>query len=425
MTSSSPLHAFRLRFAAKLRGECAPVRAKGEDWRYTSLKGFDWDRTPHVIPSPAPLDHPAAKLGAGEEALLIIDPARGMAALKLRDPNAWNSSGAKLTGILDALESGELQEKNLEDLPPGFESDPFTCWVSERFQDGAYLHVPKGKAIPGVIRILYVFREETDVSFSRSVLRMGEEAQASVIEEWISIPGARAGVKEPLFASLTSVHAGARANLSLTPLAALPPGVHHYVRHSVETGRNASVQIQQVSCGGAKGQHRWESVCRGEGSEIAMKIAVRSEGSEHFDFWIRTNHPAERTRSGLDAWAIVGGRSRIIFNGNLIIPQSGKGTDAYQRSRNLLLSEEATVDSVPKLEIACDDVKVAHGASVSPVSPEQLYYLRSRGIPADEAEAMIVDGFAEPVIAAIPSEEARARARAAMGRAIGRRSLHA
>lgn len=134
---------------------------KGEDWRYTSLKGFDWERAPRALRNAAKLAHPAMALGEGEDALLVVDPAFGGATSAIRDAGDWAATGARLTSI---AESGE---QILDRLPAGFANDPFAGWVSAHFQDGAYLRVPEGRAVRGVIRILYVFREEAETAFFR------------------------------------------------------------------------------------------------------------------------------------------------------------------------------------------------------------------------------------------------------------------
>lgn len=110
---------------------------------------------------------------------------------------------------------------------------------------------------------------------------------------------------------MTSVIADARASLSLSPVATLPSNVQHFTRHAVETAKHASVRVQQVSSGGAKGQHRWENVCAGEGSEVLMKLAARAaRGPKQLPFLDRNHYyPAEKTRSALDAWAIAGGKA--------------------------------------------------------------------------------------------------------------------
>jgi len=150
--------------------------------------------------------------------------------------------------------------------------------------------------------------------------------------------------------------------------------------------------------GAFKYQYRLESECKGTGSDMKILSATRGSESQHFDFWTTTTHQASHTTSSMDHWAVMGDKARAVFNGKISIPHTATHTDAYQKNRNLLLSPQAVIDALPKLEIATDEVKCAHGASIAPVSDEQMYYLQSRGITRAEAESMIVDGFTEPAL---------------------------
>ena len=95
-------------------------------------------------------------------------------------------------------------------------------------------------------------------------------------------------------------------------------------------------------------------------------------------------------------------KAKAVFNGLIVITPEGVRTNAYQKNRNMILSPQASVETYPKLEIATDEVKCAHGASVAPVNFDQLYYLQSRGIPAIDAELMIINGFTDPVVQRLP-----------------------
>src|SRR5581483_7796803 len=104
-----------------------------------------------------------------------------------------------------------------------------------------------------------------------------------------------------------------------------------------------------------------------------------------FDFWINVEHTEPHTRSGLDFWFVLDGEARTNFNGTVNIRKNGVETEAYQKSRALLLSTKASATAIPKLIIETDAVKCSHGASVASINPEQTHYLQSRGIPKREA----------------------------------------
>jgi Fe-S cluster assembly protein SufD len=107
-------------------------------------------------------------------------------------------------------------------------------------------------------------------------------------------------------------------------------------------------------------------------------------------------------------------KARSVFVGLIRVHKDAQQTDSYLANRNLLLSETAKADAIPRLEIEANDVRCTHGATVAPVDPEQVFYLETRGLPHDDAERMIVEGFFEPILAAIPAESIRERMRQAI-----------
>jgi Fe-S cluster assembly protein SufD len=200
---------------------------------------------------------------------------------------------------------------------------------------------------------------------------------------------------------------GASAKVSAVQL--LEAGTRAFERRYLSAAASAQVDLLETAVGAGQWQGRVETECFGPGARVGVKAAVRGAGSQQFDFWVTARHGVERSSSAVEHWAAVGGRAKSTFNGNLVITHEGVKTDAFQKSRGLLLSREAQANAVPKLEIATDDVACAHGASVAPIGDEQLFYLESRGLPRAEAERMIIDGFIEPVASLLPSDGLRAR----------------
>jgi Fe-S cluster assembly scaffold protein SufB len=142
---------------------------------------------------------------------------------------------------------------------------------------------------------------------------------------------------------------------------------------------------------------------------VDLRGALRLAGLQWAEILSILRHPAPYSTSHQEYATAASGRSRASFSGNILIPVTGKHVEADMRNRNLLLSREAEVTTAPKLEISTDDVKCAHGATVSSVSPDQLYYLQSRGIGRDEAEEMIVRGFTEGTLARLPGAALKER----------------
>ena len=133
------------------------------------------------------------------------------------------------------------------------------------------------------------------------------------------------------------------------------------------------------------------------------------EDSQHLDYDTQQNHLAPHTTSDLLFKCALEDKSRSVWQGMIYVAPGAQKTDGYQANRNLLLSRKARADSIPGLEILADDVRCTHGATAGKVDPDQLFYLRSRGLPQKDAERLIVEGFFTPIMERIPFEGVRTR----------------
>ncbi len=150
---------------------------------------------------------------------------------------------------------------------------------------------------------------------------------------------------------------------------------------------------------------------KGEDAEFHLKLASSTAHEQHYDGIYNVRHSARSTLSQMDVWSVALDRSKTIFNGSVEIPKHSIHSVAHQKNRNMLLSDRAEIDSLPKLEIACDEVKCSHGASVTTVHDEQLYYFQTRGVSKDEASRLIVSGFVEPVLEEVSDESLQSEMR--------------
>lgn len=145
------------------------------------------------------------------------------------------------------------------------------------------------------------------------------------------------------------------------------------------------------------------TVLAGRGAESRWSGATVGGGSQHFDHHTVHLHSAPRTRSDFNFRALLTGSARSVYTGNITIGAGSPGCEAFQESRNLMLSDGSRADSIPELEISNDDVKCSHGSATGPADPAQMFYLASRGIPEGEARRMVAEGFVEPVLKGVPA----------------------
>jgi Fe-S cluster assembly protein SufD len=131
------------------------------------------------------------------------------------------------------------------------------------------------------------------------------------------------------------------------------------------------------------------------------------DGDQHFDFRTLQDHAAPNCTSDLLSKGALRDRSRAVYSGWVLVRPGAQKTNAFQTNRNIVLSDQAKADSIPNLEIEANDVRCGHAASVGPVDQDQVFYLESRGIPADEAERLILTGFFQEVLDRVTLDEVR------------------
>ena len=178
-------------------------------------------------------------------------------------------------------------------------------------------------------------------------------------------------------------------------------------RVKLTADQNAKIQFTFIQEGGSKSEIEIKTECLGKGSEIELRGLQNAKLKQKFSFKVHAVHSVPHTKSDLKVWCVARDESQSIFNALVNIEKGAHHTEAYQRNKNLLLSEKATIDTFPKLFIANDDVKCAHGSSTSTLDDDQFYYLQSRGIDLAQAEQMLVKGFLSQALDWISDEPTR------------------
>jgi Fe-S cluster assembly protein SufD len=141
-----------------------------------------------------------------------------------------------------------------------------------------------------------------------------------------------------------------------------------------------------------------ETRLAGEGADARVTGAYAPRGRQHIDFDTNQEHAAPNTTSDLAFRGVLQGRSTAVWKGNIIVDPGAQKTDAFQESRNLLISKRAHADSIPGLEIQANDVRCTHAAAIAQVDPEQLFYLSSHGLPAPAAKRLVIEGFLSALV---------------------------
>jgi Fe-S cluster assembly protein SufD len=293
-----------------------------------------------------------------------------------------------IVGALDAPEHRELIERHLGSLVSGAD-DVFVALNDAGVRADSFVYVPRGVVLAEPISLTSVQPRTGTLLNQRTLVVLDEGAQAEVWEQFLSGPGEI----DAVFNVVTELIVGQNAKLRYVCGQSLSEKSWIFGAQRAEVARDAVLDWVALGFGSARGHVRMETRLVGEGSEARVTGAYASHGSQHIDFDTTQEHAAPNTTSDLAFRGVLQGRSSAVWRGNIIVDPGAQKTDAFQESRNLLLSKRAHADAIPGLEIQANDVRCTHAAAVAQVDPEQLFYLRSRGLPEEVAKALVIEGF--------------------------------
>ena len=260
--------------------------------------------------------------------------------------------------------------------------------------DGVVIDVAPGTALA---QPLYLVFESAGsgrtLTTPRVIVRAGANAKLTIIEHHVS--GERA---EHVVAAVTKVSLADGSQVEHYRLRQEGPQVIHFGSVAAEIGRSARYASHTLSLGGTLSRLDLAVRLVGDDAGCELNGVFLADGTQHTDTHSCIEHVVPRTRSSQDYRGLADGKGRGVFNGKVVVHKDAQKTDAKQSSRNLLLSNTAEIDTRPELEIYADDVKCSHGATTGQLDPTALFYLRSRGIAADEARGLLALAFVETVL---------------------------
>ena len=328
--------------------------------------------------------------------LAAYEPVRGAEELKgaaaepmFDAPVGELPEGVIVTSIEQAAaEHGELLRRHLGALI-GEGDDVFVTLNDAGYRAGSFVYVPRGVALTEPISLSTVQPRSGTLLNQRTLVVLEEGAQAEVWEQYLSATADLDGV----FNAVTELIVGDGARLRYVCGQGLSERSWIFGAQRAEIGRDAGLDWVALGFGSARGRVRMETRLGGEGAEARVTGAYATHARQHIDFDTTQEHAAPNTTSDLAFRGVLQGRSTAVWKGNIIVDPGAQKTDAFQESRNLLLSKRAHADAIPGLEIQANDVRCTHAAAVAQVDPEQLFYLRSRGLRLDVARRLVIEGF--------------------------------
>jgi Fe-S cluster assembly protein SufD len=297
----------------------------------------------------------------------------------------------------------------------------FTALNAAFAASGAWIEVEDGAALEEPLQLLFltVGQPAPVMAHPRNVVRVGAGGRLRLIESHVVAAGGGGGGGGPdagpnsLTNLVTQIRLGDRAEVDHDRLQLHRDGSSHVGKAFIELGSGARYRQTVATLGGTLVRNESDVRLLGDGAECVLNGAYMPRGKEHVDNVIRINHERPNGRSDQFYKGVVDGEAHAVFAGKIIVHQVAQKTNAYQKNDNLLLSDDAEIDTKPELEIYADDVKCSHGATVGDLDPKALFYLRSRGFDRATAASVLTFAFAAEVFGRFADDTVRRQARAA------------
>ena len=395
-----------------------PSRAL-ELWRRTDFGSLALDDLEPFVPAPRARgvdDLPAPvieRLAAGAQSAIVMQW-NGEVAYEQTHPEL-ERQGVVVCSIERALRErpGELEER----LGALIETDhdKYTALQRAIHAGGAYVRVPDGVQAEVPVRLFQWLDRGGIATAPANLVVLGRNSRATVVEELLS--ETTEGIS--FHNGGTEVFVGEDAHLVYATLQDWGRNVFHYSNQRARIERGGELQWIQTLLGGRMAKTNSYFRLAGSGARAFVHGFMFGDQRQHFDLHTLQQHHADHTTSDLLIKGCLKDRARSIYQGLIQVAEGAQRTDAYQANRNLLLSDAARADSIPGLEILANDVRCTHGATIGTVDEEQMYYLMARGLPRNQAQRLIVEGFFAPVLDRIQLEGIRDRLRDAIQHKIG------
>jgi Fe-S cluster assembly protein SufD len=380
-----------VRQAAMVRSsELGFPTVRDEDWKFTNL---------------APLSRKAFVPAAGGAQISLDDLAgfvfRGQESARLvfvngRYEPGLSDSCAQPGGVLACSLRQSLQlQPELVKLHLtkylDYEHDFFAALNTAFVEDGGFVYVPDRVTVERPVHLIYVSTETPSpaVTHPRNLIVVGEGAEGAVVEEYVSLGG-----EEYFTNAVTEIVAGPNAVLEHYRVQRESRRAFNVGTVRVQQSRSSNVSCHGAHLGGRLVRNNVHPVLAGEGAHCLINGVFLPDGKQHIDNFMLVEHVSPHCDSRQFYNGILNDRASGVFCGRIIVHKDAQKTDAKQTNRNVLLTDEAQMDSKPQLEIHADDVKCTHGATVGQLDDDAIFYLRARGVPEQTARTLLLFGFA-------------------------------
>jgi Fe-S cluster assembly protein SufD len=268
-------------------------------------------------------------------------------------------------------------------------ADVFAAANDANWTGGAFVYVPRGVAVAAPVLLTAISDAAGTALHRRTLIVLEEGAEVEVWEQYLS--GSVDG--EAMVDTIVEIVVGQNARLRFVSGQDMNEKSWVFGAMRAEVARDGVLDWVVAGFGSGRGKIRTETLLAGEGAEAKVTGAYAPHGRQHIDFDTTQEHGAANTTSDLAFRGILAERSSVVWRGMIKVDPGAQQTDAFQECRNLLLSKRAHADAIPGLEILANDVRCTHAAAIAQIDPEQLFYLRSRGLDEGLGKRLVIEGF--------------------------------
>jgi Fe-S cluster assembly protein SufD len=379
---------------------------RDEPWRRTDIRRLDLAK---VVPSTggARLEQLPARLtdmiGLDEQAGLLLHADGGNVHSSL------DASLAEQGVVFCAMDTAVhdhsvLLQKHFMKDAVSVSDGYFSAMHAAMWSGGTFLYVPKDVVVELPLRAA-TWAGPYANSFTHTLVVVERGAKVTLIEEFASDDGA----DQAMHNGVVELIVRDNAQLDYVNVQDWSQRAFNFTTERAIVHRDAALHWVVGGMGSRLTKSFIDTALVGPGSTALMSGVFFGDGRQHLDFDTQQNHMAPNTTSDLLYKGALRGRAHSVWQGMIKVFPDAQKTDGYQANRNLILEKTARADSIPGLEIEADDVRCTHGATISQLDPEEVFYIRSRGLPFKETQRLIVQGFFTPVIDRIPLPDVRER----------------
>jgi len=376
-----------------------------EDWRFTNMTPLA--RLP-LQPAAEPANDDDAKAALAKFVFAHL-PGHRLVFVNGQYSPALSSvhglpDGVRVSNLTAALVADSEFIKRQFSLCAPANHNVFAALNQAFFTDGGFVQVPAGVSVPEPIQFIFIAtaKQDGETIQPRNLIVAGANSQATIIESYIAADDVAYFTN-----TITEIVAGDNAALEHVKFQDEAGDAFHLATIAARLGRASNVSIHSFALGAKLSRTNIRTQLAGEGLECILNGLYLTRGEQLADHHMIVEHAQPHCASHEYFNGILDDKSRGVFHGRILVREIAQKTDAKQTNKNLLLSDNATADTKPQLEIYADDVKCTHGATVGQLNEESIFYLRSRGISTDNARRMLIHAFAGEIIARVKNDAVR------------------